>query len=191
MHAFVQENVTTPLESALGLTLKRVIYRCLSWECTYEDVEGPLFYMGGEVELRFDDGPADQAVVFLSWNKVPEPWRTDLHLDYCIEASLWEPFFTAGGIEPYDATRTSLWAPLVGTRLEKVDLLGREGIPYALRFSFVGGVTYIGSGTAINGGWGFGDGDDTLVGSEDEVAPQFEWRFPEARLEHIATVGEK
>ena len=131
----IQERIASSLRPAIGQTLKRVIYRCLNWECTYEEVEGPLFAMGGEVELRFEN----DAVIFVSWSSDRSiDWQVDYHVDFFIQVSIWEPFFLAGGIEPFDATKTPLWRPLVGTKLEKVEVLGWDSVPCVLKFHFAG-----------------------------------------------------
>ena len=49
------------------------------------------------------------------------------------------------------------------------------------------GVVYIGTGSQRGQDWGFGDMDDILVRSQEEVA-QWARQWPETSLGHIATI---
>jgi GNAT superfamily N-acetyltransferase len=148
------EKLASTISPLIGNKLKSVFYKCLSHEMKRSEIDGPLLYIGGEVELSFES----IGLRYLSWDRTG--WRSP---HYCINVSQ-EPFVGPDYITRFGAGQTFVWKRLVGKVLNSIGILGWDGVPYVLRFGFDTGNAYIGSGYER----GFGDGDDVLVRSEEE-----------------------
>ncbi len=148
----VQE-ITAKVEPLMGKALDQVRYWCLGSDMPGKSLDAPFPYIGGEVELCFRGAGS----LFISWQS-NRGWGGA----YSVGAS-GESHFLPGSLEMFDANGTSMWKPLIGSNLTAVDILGWDSVPYMLKLVFPVGTVYAGSGMQH----GFGDGDDTLICSED------------------------
>lgn len=148
----VQE-VMAKVEPLMGKALDQVRYWCLGSDMSGKSLDAPFPYIGGEVELYFPHAGS----LFISWQS-NRGWGGA----YSVGVSN-DSHFLPGSLELFDANSTSTWKPLIGSNLTAVDVLGWDSVPYILKLVFPVGIVYVGSGMQH----GFGDGDDTLICSED------------------------
>ena len=156
----LQQEVVAALQPALGKVLRQVRYWCLGADTVPEPTTGH-FHIGGEIELQLEGVGS----LYISWDSI-RGWG-----GYFSIRVRSEPWFNRDGVTAFDANSTWLWQPLIGTTLRSVEIMGREGVPYVIRFGFDAGNIYIGTGTE-----GFGAVDETAVCSEGIwQAKQSEW----------------
>ena len=132
-------------------------------EWTGEDINDPLFYTGGQVELEFANGTD----IYVSW-KQNAVWQGDSGIDVgCFSSK------RIGAYERLDANETPIWRPLINDILRTVDVLGwslwtgKDGEVRVIRLGFSKGNVYVGVGHKAGD---FSMGDDILVRSEDDLS---------------------
>ncbi|MGI8857806.1 MAG: hypothetical protein ACR2JW_18880 [Thermomicrobiales bacterium] len=161
MDEYLMRSATPPLAAVVGTRLARVTYWCLQWKWTGEEINDPLFYTGGQVELEFANG----ADIYVSW-KQNAVWRGDSGIEVGFSSS-----GRIGAYERLEANETPLWRPLIGDLLRRIDVLGWNLWPNeddevrVVRFGFSKGNVYVGVGHKAGD---FSMGDDILVRSEND-----------------------
>ena len=146
----LKARVTAPLLKQVGSTLSGVTYRCLEYESKPSDIHDADFYWGGELLLEFSDGP-----LFVSWDE-NAGW-TESH--FSLQASESSCFRSDWRFDAFDASDVALWRPHIGRTLDAAQVLGWDGVPYAILLSFPLGSVVAGSSVETR----MGDGDDLLV----------------------------
>lgn len=169
----IEEKITVNLSEVIGSRLHSVYYRRFPFELGPEGTAEhtkPFFYTDGEVELRFAPGKS----IFVTWCSAPRPNEENAA---CMVCALGMSGFTMDAeLTSFEVSEAPAWKLLVGSILQRVDLLGWVALPYVLKLQFGGGSVYIGSGggsyrDGVTYGF-FGDGDCVLVCTPEELQVQ-------------------
>ena len=126
-------------------------------EATAEDISDDGFYFGGECKLTF----GDLSHIYVSWDRITQR-SDDTHYSMSLSS---HTFFEPDSLTKLSANRTPVWSPHIGKRVEKVNLLGTDGIPFAIELETEAGPIFLGVSARSN----FGDGDDVRVTTDPEA----------------------
>ena len=137
-----------------GRELTGVRYWALEGEATQESISAAGFYFGGEIELVLDGQPS----AFVSWFQ-GAGWAPDSYFTLYLGES--SAFMPNASLERFDATTTTFWSNLIGSRIDSVAIIGVNAAPSILALTTQNGVAYCGSSYMTE----FGDGDDVLATS--------------------------
>jgi hypothetical protein len=161
MESYLARSVTPPLAAIVGSRLTRVNYWCLQWEWGAEEINDPLFYTGGDVELEF----ANSVDIYVHW-KQNAVSRGD--------SGVVTGFHSVARTYTYErleATEAPVWRQVIGDVLQRVEVLGwnlwadGDDEVRVIRFCFRKQDIYVGVGHKTEG---FRMGDDLLVRSEED-----------------------
>ncbi len=193
----IWQRIGQDLAPLVGKRLLKVIYWCLSYEMTPEELDQPFQSLGGEVEIEVEG----RSKVYIRWGNNPPEWKQK-GIHYSVEALSESAFIRDDNevtLDLFDASQTHVWKSVMGTVLRGIDVLGDEGVPYILRFRFDDGLAYVGVGSGPRRNdpmyerdllvGGFGDNDDLLVWAEDEFN-QYErkWSSSGWSFQHMQTI---
>ena len=146
----LEQRVVRAVRDRVGHTLESVTYRCLEHEAGPSSIHDTDFYMGGELLLQFSSGP-----LYLSWDE-NTGWGES---DFSVQASHISLFIRGWNFESFAGALVSHWRPHVESELLGSQVLGWDGVPYAVLFSFSLGSVVVGSSCQTR----LGDGDDFIV----------------------------
>ena len=160
------------VDVAVGAELTDVVYWALTNELCPESFQDPDLYIGGEVELVFENS----ARFFVSWDECGQ-WKD--HFSLCASP---KSVFLPDSLEPWAGSGLQVWEPLLGDILAGYQVLGFNDTPHALHLLFSTASVIIGAGHKQH----FGDGDDVLVrpGSEMERISSWQVIFDSNNTSH-------
>ena len=158
LEAVFENKVTGPLESVLGQSLLSVSYWVLGYDAGLFSVEQPNASGILVAGLHFEKSTLE---VSWGWEKLLRGSDLSYHIQVLPAGQAHGAQAATDGnfceIKGVDAT---LWKNAVGKRLTGVEVIGFQGSPQAVRFSFSGAEVVIAIGYA---------GDDLLVGDGDDL----------------------
>jgi len=156
------EKVTGPIERCLGHELGDVLYGCLTGETDGTGLDDPALYIGGEVHLHFNNATN----VAISWDE-NAGWKCHFSL-VVAEASVFNP----GALRVWSAACLHPWSKVIGKPLLNARVYGYDETPHILRLSFDTNMSiFVGVGYQQK----FGDGDDVLIRSSDNMIDLSDW----------------
>jgi hypothetical protein len=150
------KRITDPLPPIIGKTLLGVTYWCLNHEACAISVLRPGFYLGGEIELIFDNARS----VFISWDE-KAGWADHFSLQVAQERIV-----SVDAVEAFDVASSPVWKAHMRRPLVSVSVLGWNDTPHILVLQFPLGRVVAGDGYEGE----FGDGDDVVVKAGDDVS---------------------
>lgn len=158
LEAVFENKVTGPLESVLGQSLLSVSYWVLGYDAGWFSVEQPNASGILVAGLHFEKSTLE---VSWGWEKLLRGSDLSYHIQVLPAGQTRGAQATTDGnlceIKGVDA---AFWKNAVGKRLTGAEVLGLQGSPQAVRFSFSGTEVVIAIGYA---------GDDLLVGDGDDL----------------------
>lgn len=159
-------SIVTPLRQIIGLKLAQVNYLCLKGESNENEMDIPLFFHGGEVELKFHSFEKNIRITWIENTNWQERFSVTIKSSKSKEA--WE-----GSFDMFNVSNTQIWRNKIDESLQNIELLGWNKTPQLIKLGFSTGNIYIGTGYQDRF---FGDGDDILIGSKETVI-----NFPEMK----------
>lgn len=145
----ISEQITDAVQPAVGERLERLRVRALDGELQgVTDLEGPRFYVGGEVRLDFP-----QYSLFISWQQ-GAGWDVD-----CSVAARTSSFFHDAQLVDWELSRVQPWSELVGECLASVRVLAEDRTPHVIELTLGG--HRLAMANSYKGE--IGSGDDLLV----------------------------
>ena len=163
----LENRILSCLRPCVGQSLRHVTYWCLRDEARPDDLQDPRFYLGGEVELRFEN-----ELLIVTWDE-NAGWKDHFSVQ-CRTSSA----FNTGALESLDASALPIWSDVIDTKLTAVTVLGWNGTPAVLQFEFPRASVLLGVGYRGE----LRDGDDVTVRTIDDAEfpsrPECLWRSP-------------
>ena len=184
LEAAFESKIAGPLESVLGEPLLAVSYWILGYDQEGFSVEQPnasgILFAG----LHFEKSTLE---VSWGWEKLLRGSDLSYHIQVLPAGQTHgDEAVTDGNLCEIKDINAALWRNAVGKRLTDAEVIGLQGSPQAVRFSFSGTEVVIAIGYA---------GDDLLVGDGDDllIFSKREWEHQESSYgrewEHLWTTS--
>ncbi len=158
----LREKVTGLIELSLGYELREVWYNCLKGETDGTDLADPDLFIGGEVELRFNE----IGDFVISWD---ENAGWDSHFSLVVTGA---SVFLPDTLKAWSVAQLYPWSEVIGRRLRNACVYGYDESPHIVELSFERRKSiYVGVGYQQK----FGDGDDLLIRSSDHMIDLSDW----------------
>lgn len=176
----LNERVTDRLADLIGKRLVAARYWPLKSEMTVDDLRGPWHYLGGELELLFDD----HEPLRITWDE-NAGWADHFSVQVVGSSA-----FVPDSLMLLDASASAVWKPVIGTAVRAIEVFGSNSTPGVIVVRFDTGAVLVGVGYGGSDKSLYGDGDDVIVMTADEAttrgelnARQSMWRSPPTTTE--------